>query len=51
MKFADGMEAQWLAGANNNADFYGSGIYRYAQRWAEMMEVQISGGGKTRGHR
>lgn len=46
MKFADGMEAQWLAGANNNSDPYGSGIYRYAQKWAELMEAKIGGGQK-----
>jgi hypothetical protein len=34
----------WNRGLANNQDPYGSGIYQYAERWANLMEKEISDG-------
>jgi hypothetical protein len=39
-------EADWKKGLENNSDFYGSGIYRFAERWANMMEAELANGKK-----
>ncbi len=44
MRFQAGGEEQWNIGVGKNRDFYGSGVYRFAQRWAEMMEAEIAAG-------
>lgn len=33
---------------NNNTDSYGSCIFRYAERWANMMEEEINKGKKVK---
>lgn len=33
--------AEWVA---NNQDGYGSGVIRYAERWADLMEARIATG-------
>lgn len=34
----------WDACVNANKDFYGSGVVRYAEKWAELMESRIDSG-------
>lgn len=36
----------WEKYAENNRDFYGSGVIRFAARWANMMEVEMIKGRK-----
>lgn len=40
MQFKD--EAGWNAGKANNTDPYGNAIYRYAEKWADLMESRIN---------
>lgn len=35
---------KWSAGVEKNADEYGAGIYRYAEKWARVMESRIARG-------
>lgn len=44
MKFSD--EAFWNEGKANNTDFYGAGVYAYAEAWANLMEKKMSEGKK-----
>lgn len=44
MKFKD--KEAWKKGLANNTDFYGSAIYRYAERWADLMEEKLQAGAK-----
>lgn len=37
-------EAKWAEMCEGNTDFYGAGILRYAERWADMMEKRIAEG-------
>lgn len=39
----------WAEGLKNNTDPYGAEVYRYAERWANLMEEQINGDGKQVG--
>lgn len=34
----------WKKALANNQDVYGSAIYKYAERWADLMEAQIKKG-------
>jgi len=34
----------WAEGLANNTDFYGAGIYRYAEAWADLMEARLENG-------
>ena len=38
MNITSGKEKEYTDWKANNVDSYGSGIFRYAERWAEMME-------------
>ncbi len=38
----------WESGLQKNDDSYGSGVYRFAERWADLMEKQISKGKKLK---
>ena len=42
MKFKD--ESKWKEGKANNTDEYGSVIFEYAERWADLMEAHMSSG-------
>ena len=42
MKLAD--KSTWEEFVNTNRDFYGSGVIRYAERWANMMEKEMENG-------
>jgi len=42
MKFSN--KKLWIECEIKNKDFYGSGVIRYARRWAEMMEEEIEKG-------
>jgi len=42
MKIKD--EAGWKQGVANNQDPYGAACYRYAEKWADLMEARITGG-------
>lgn len=42
MKFID--KEKWEKFVNANNDSYGSGVVRYAERWANMMEQEIENG-------
>lgn len=42
MKLID--QAAWDHFAAINTDSYGSGVVRFAQRWAELMEARIAAG-------
>lgn len=44
MKLKKDMERDYAKALENNSDFYGSGIYRFAERWAEMMEERLATG-------
>ena len=41
MRIKQGMEEWWQTGLDNNQDFYGSGVYDFAARWADLMEADI----------
>lgn len=45
MKIRSGMEEEYKKGYNNNLDGYGSAVYRYAERWADLMEKDIEKSG------
>ena len=42
MKLTD--KSTWEEFVNTNRDFYGAGVIRYAERWANMMEREIENG-------
>ncbi len=44
MKLAN--ESLWKEGLANNSDPYGSGVYRYAEKWADLMEKEMASGKK-----
>lgn len=45
MEFKDSQaESKWAEGVKKNQDDYGAEIYRYAQAWAELMEVKLAYG-------
>lgn len=44
MKYSDGGEKRFKEQREINSDFYGSGIFRYAERWANLMESRIEAG-------
>lgn len=44
MKLKAGQEAAFEAAKANNQDGYGSCIYRYAEKWADLMEAQVATG-------
>ena len=41
MRIKKGMEEDYKIGLENNRDEYGSAVFRYAERWAELMEQDI----------
>jgi len=41
MKIKD--QETWERGVANNQDFYGAGVYRYAEKWANAMEDRMNG--------
>ena len=43
MKIKD--QAAWDAFVKNNQDPYGSGVVRFAERWADLMEARARQGG------
>ena len=45
MKIRPGKEEDYQKGYNNNLDFYGHGVYTFAERWAELMEKDIEATG------
>lgn len=47
MKILAGKEQDYQDWYNKNSDFYGRGCFNYAERWAELMEVEIEKSGKT----
>ena len=46
MNITSGKEKEYTDWKANNVDSYGSGIFRYAERWAEMMEDAMDNGEK-----
>lgn len=44
MKVIDGKIEEYNVGLANNTDPYGAEIYRYAERWAGLMEAQMKEG-------
>ena len=34
----------WAAAVENNQDPYGSGVIRYAERWADLIEARLADG-------
>lgn len=45
MKFKNEQaEKEWQEFRNNNQDPYGSGVVRFAERWAELMEKELEEG-------
>jgi hypothetical protein len=44
MKIIDSKIEEYKAGLANNTDPYGAEIYRYAERWADLMESQMTEG-------
>lgn len=42
MEFKD--KAGWERGLSNNTDPYGSGVYRFAESWANLMEKRLVDG-------
>ena len=44
MKILESKKARWNEWVENNKDPYGLGIIRYAQKWANLMEEEISNG-------
>jgi hypothetical protein len=41
-------EAEWQEAIENNKDTYGSGVVRYAARWAHMMDNALAGGAELK---
>ena len=37
-------QESWDKGVANNKDSYGAGVYRFAARWANLMERDMAGG-------
>lgn len=46
MKLKDA--AGWQKGLDNNRDGYGAAVFKYAERWADLMEEAMAGGAKLR---
>lgn len=44
MKVIDSKIDQYTTAIGNNLDPYGAEVYKYAERWAELMEAQINAG-------
>ena len=44
MQFKPNKEEDWREYVANNDDMYGSGVIRFAQTWAELMEAQMPQG-------
>jgi hypothetical protein len=42
MKLKD--KSVWEQGLKNNQDGYGRAVYRYAEKWADLMEIRIARG-------
>ena len=42
MKIIPEKQAYWDKGLENNKDPYGAEIYRYAERWANLMEERMA---------
>lgn len=42
MKLRD--KGGWDKGVENNQDPYGAAVYRYAEKWADMMEARLAAG-------
>lgn len=42
MKIKKGMEEEYKKGLENNKDAYGSAVFRYVERWSELMEQDIA---------
>lgn len=41
MEIRKGKKREYKKGLKNNQDSYGSAVFRYAERWADMMEAGI----------
>ena len=41
MTIRNGKKREYNKGLKNNQDPYGSAVFRYAERWADMMEAGI----------
>lgn len=48
MKIQAGKEKEYQDWKDNNQDGYGSGIFRYVEAWANMMEEKINNGKKIK---
>ena len=46
MKISKKHKIDWITGLQNNTDPYGSAVYRYAETWANLMEVKMEQGMK-----
>lgn len=44
MRVKQGMEAAYADWKAKNGDGYGSGIFRFAERWADLMEARVADG-------
>lgn len=44
MQFKSDMEGVWNTHKAKNQDFYGSGIFAFAERWAARMEEELAAG-------
>lgn len=42
MTIKEGMKETYAKGLANNQDPYGSGVYKYLERWADLMEEAIN---------
>ena len=44
MRVLEGKETEYQNGKAKNKDFYGAGIFRYAENWADLMEKEMADG-------
>lgn len=44
MQFSENGQQLWNQGLKKNQDSYGAAIYRYAETWAKLMQLELSDG-------
>jgi len=44
MELAEGKQKEYQDWKANNTDGYGAGIFRYAEKWADLMEKEMAAG-------
>jgi len=48
MKLVEGLEREYQEYKEKNSDFYGSGVIRYSEAWANLMEQKMTEGAELK---